>query len=174
MCINFICLLPISDTFKDDTVCELPGTEPSIPHSAGDDDIVFDNVGISHATFSWSKLEPSTGTPRNKHFTLVVQDELAFQHKGLNLITGPTGSGKTSLLMALLGEMHFHPSGPSSWCTLPRHLGVAYAAQESWILNRTIRVSARSYERVNPRIRSTEQDNVLFGSDFDEGRYIEG
>lgn len=42
--------------------------------------------------------------------------------------------------MALLGEMHFVPSIPASWFSLPRSNGVAYAAQESWVLNTTIRV----------------------------------
>ena len=38
------------------------------------------------------------------------------------------------------GEMHFVPSGPGSWFNLPREGGVAYAAQESWVQNETIRV----------------------------------
>ncbi|KAF8446359.1 P-loop containing nucleoside triphosphate hydrolase protein, partial [Boletus edulis BED1] len=132
---------------------ELPGPEHSISHTESDNNIPVDAIGISHATFSWTKSERSTQTPQSKYFTLSIRDELIFKHKELNLVTGPTGSGKTSLLMALLGEMYFHPSAPSSWCNLPRHLGVAYAAQESWILNRTIR------------------DNILFHSEFDEERY---
>jgi hypothetical protein len=40
-----------------------------------------------------------------------------------------------------LGEIHFNPSGPSSVCHLPRENGVAYAAQEAWVMNETIRVS---------------------------------
>jgi hypothetical protein len=43
--------------------------------------------------------------------------------------------------MALLGELHYIPSGPGAWVNLPRESGVAYAAQESWIQNETIRVS---------------------------------
>lgn len=53
---------------------------------------------------------------------------------------GGTGSGKTSMLMALLSEMHFIPSGPDSWFNLPKDNGVAYAAQESWVQNATIKV----------------------------------
>ncbi|KAJ7182748.1 hypothetical protein C8R43DRAFT_1083662 [Mycena crocata] len=41
--------------------------------------------------------------------------------------------------MALLGEMHFVPSSPSSWFNLPREAGVAYAAQEAWVQNEIIR-----------------------------------
>ncbi|KAI9434931.1 hypothetical protein H4582DRAFT_1818194 [Lactarius indigo] len=49
--------------------------------------------------------------------------------------------------MALLGETHFVPMSPDSWCHLPREGGVSYAAQ---------------YE---------EQDNILFGAPYDEERY---
>lgn len=42
--------------------------------------------------------------------------------------------------MALLGEMHYFPSGAYSAVCLPREKGVAYAAQESWVLNTTIKV----------------------------------
>ncbi|KAG9314718.1 hypothetical protein JVU11DRAFT_5527 [Chiua virens] len=142
---------------NDDTVYEVAEIDHNIAHPEDDNDATLDTIGISHATFSWTRSESGTGTPRtrSKRFTLRVHDDLVFQQGTLNLVTGPTGSGKTSLLMALLGEMHYYPSGPSSWCNLPRHLGVAYAPQESWILNQTIR------------------DNILFGSDYDQGRYTE-
>ena len=78
---------------------------------------------------------------------------MVFKQGKTNLIVGPTGCGKTSLLMALLGELHYVPSGPDSWFNLPRENGVAYVAQESWVQNETIR------------------DNILFGSEFDDVRY---
>ncbi|RXW15228.1 hypothetical protein EST38_g10627 [Candolleomyces aberdarensis] len=73
----------------------------------------------------------------------------------INLVVGPTGSGKTSLLMALLGEMHFAPSEPDSLFSLPhaRAGGVAFAVQESWVQNETIR------------------ENILLHSAYDEERY---
>ena len=43
-----------------------------------------------------------------------------------------------------------------SFYNLPRRGGVAYAAQESWIQNETIR------------------ENILFGSPYDEERYQKG
>jgi ABC-type multidrug transport system fused ATPase/permease subunit len=50
--------------------------------------------------------------------------------------------------------MHFIPSSPSSWFNLPRGSGVAYAAQEAWVQNETIR------------------SNITFGAqEFDENRY---
>ena len=57
------------------------------------------------------------------------------------------------VVSSLTGEMHFIPSVPDSWYNLPRENGVAYAAQESWVQNETIR------------------DNILFGAPFDEERY---
>jgi hypothetical protein len=42
-----------------------------------------------------------------------------------------------------IGEMYFHSAGSESWYNLPREGGVAYAAQETWVLNETIRVSMR-------------------------------
>jgi ABC-type multidrug transport system fused ATPase/permease subunit len=89
-------------------------------------------------------------------FRLRIEDPVVFARSKLNLILGPTGSGKTSLLMALLGEMHYMPSGPSAWVNIPRDGGVAYCAQESWIQSLTIK------------------DNILFGKAYDEVRYMKG
>lgn len=49
-----------------------------------------------------------------------------------------------SLPMVIIsGEMHYIPNGPDSWYNLPREGGIAYAAQESWVHNETIRVNLR-------------------------------
>ncbi|TFK46964.1 multidrug resistance-associated ABC transporter [Heliocybe sulcata] len=111
-------------------------------------------IGFRDATFSWSAEEASGAlTPSKRSFRLRIEGDLLFKRGCINLVIGPTGSGKTSLLMALLGEMHFVPSGPGSWFGLPRGGGVAYAAQESWVQNETIR------------------ENILFGAPYDEERY---
>ncbi|ORY36010.1 P-loop containing nucleoside triphosphate hydrolase protein, partial [Rhizoclosmatium globosum] len=65
----------------------------------------------------------------------------------LSVIVGPTGSGKSSLLQALLGEMK-RLQGSSH---LPA--SVAYVAQTSWLQNETIR------------------NNILFGEPYDAVRY---
>ncbi|EIW53706.1 multidrug resistance-associated ABC transporter [Trametes versicolor FP-101664 SS1] len=119
-------------------------------------DRVVDVIGIRHASFTWSKdaaLSHASGGARRRRFLLSVDDELFFQRGRINLIVGPTGSGKTSLLMALLGELHYIPSGPDSFVSLPREGGIAYAAQESWVQNDTIR------------------NNIVFGATFDQTRY---
>ncbi|KAK0480768.1 hypothetical protein IW261DRAFT_1474488 [Armillaria novae-zelandiae] len=112
-----------------------------------------DVIGFCKAAFSWSNDGNGSATPSGRQFLLRIEEELIFHKNSINLVIGPTGSGKTSLLMALLGEMHYSPSGPGSWFNLPREGGVAYAAQESWVLNSTIK------------------ENILFGAEFDEQRY---
>lgn len=76
--------------------------------------------------------------------------------------------------MALLGEMHYGPLGPDSWFNLPRDCGVAYAPQESWVLNRTIRVSSSCAWTSAPFTLSAGQDNILLDAPFDEARYRQG
>ncbi|KAH7918845.1 hypothetical protein BV22DRAFT_1100101 [Leucogyrophana mollusca] len=119
----------------------------------GDGENDSDIIGFRNAIFAWSNDDNGAPTPSKRKFNLRVEDELIFECGHINLIVGPTGSGKTSMLMALLGEMHFIPSEPTSWFGLPRDGGVAYAAQESWVQNETIR------------------DNILFGTPYDETRY---
>ncbi|KAJ7785923.1 hypothetical protein B0H16DRAFT_1657372 [Mycena metata] len=109
-----------------------------------------EKIGFRDATFAWSSEKTDgTLTPSKRKFMLKIEGEMLFKHGCINLVVGPTGSGKTSLLMALLGEMHFIPSGPASWYNLPRARGISYAAQESWVQN----------------------ENILFGSEFNEERY---
>ncbi|KAF4618966.1 hypothetical protein D9613_010076 [Agrocybe pediades] len=112
-----------------------------------------DTIGFCKAAFSWSTPTVAGEPTPDRHYTLKISDELSFKPGCINMIVGPTGSGKTSILMALLGEMHFMPLGPDSWYHLPCREGVAYAAQESWVQNATIR------------------ENILFGSIYDETRY---
>ncbi|KAE9407351.1 P-loop containing nucleoside triphosphate hydrolase protein [Gymnopus androsaceus JB14] len=116
----------------------------------------MDEIGFQNAMFSWSgDTSSGTATPSSRNFMLRIENKLSLKKGCLNLITGPTGSGKSSLLVALLGEMHFIPSGPDSFYRLPRDGGVAYAAQESWVQNETIK------------------NNILFASEYDEARYKE-
>lgn len=68
---------------------------------------------------------------------------------GLNIIVGPTACGKTSVIMALLGEMTIL----SGSVDLNRTDGVAYVAQSAWLQADTIR------------------NNVLFGCPFIAERY---
>ena len=119
-----------------------------------------DVIGFQNASFTWSNDDADgTLTPSRRRFTLRVHGELLFKRGCFNLIIGPTGSGKTSLLMALLGEMHFVPMSPDSWYHLPRAGGVSYAAQESWVQNETIRVRTAD---LLTRILGSKKSRITF------------
>ncbi len=65
-----------------------------------------EDIGFHQARFSWMNELPSQRT-----FLLHVDEELIFRKNSINLVIGPTGSGKTSLLMALLGECSLSRTG---------------------------------------------------------------
>lgn len=136
-----------------------------------------DEIGIRNASFKWSSVTTSGSltpveTGGRRHFVLGINGDLFFKKGCVNLIIGPTGSGKSSLLMALLSEMHYMPAGADSFCNLPRTGGVAYAAQESWVQNETIRVSQICYLCASRT--DALKDNILFGVPFEEDRYRKG
>ncbi|VDI08555.1 Hypothetical predicted protein [Mytilus galloprovincialis] len=97
-------------------------------------------VEINNGSFSWdlSSKEPTLNDINVKIPT-----------GKLTIIVGSVGSGKTSLLSAMLGEM-LTVQGEVSW-----HKGskLAYAAQKAWLLHDTLR------------------DNVLFGLPYTWRRY---
>lgn len=72
---------------------------------------------------------------------------LRFKQNALNVLTGPTGCGKTSLLQSLLGETVLEAGS----ATAPRD--IAYVPQAPWLQNDTIR------------------QNIMFYSAYDETRY---
>lgn len=165
----------LNDFFKQTDLLDAYGEEDAKLLAAASADDSF--IGFRNATFTWNPESPNAGTDTPSQFRLTVPGELQFKKGKINLIVGPTyassrayiydilcltpravfrGSGKTSLLMALLGEMHFSPTQPDSTYSLPRAGGVSFAVQESWVLNQTIR------------------DNIIFNSLYDEDRYKEG
>jgi predicted GTPase len=62
------------------------------------------------STYTWTKDEQRSATAHaigaqlQHRFVLRIDEKLTFQRNVINLIVGPTASGKTSVLMALLGE----------------------------------------------------------------------
>ncbi|KAJ2557112.1 hypothetical protein EV175_001548, partial [Coemansia sp. RSA 1933] len=102
--------------------------------------------------------------------------DVQFPIGGLSLVSGPTGSGKSSLLSAMIGEMTLTkgrillPTIHSSEIAASDGLyedvielsgeglaicDIAYVAQEAWLRNATIR------------------ENILFGEHYDKERYEE-
>ncbi|GMI57179.1 hypothetical protein TeGR_g343, partial [Tetraparma gracilis] len=92
--------------------------------------------------------------------TTILHDiTLSLEHGKLYGIVGEVGSGKSSLLQAILGEME--PVEPTHTVHMPRKNDdnsdgyAAYCCQTPWVINDTLR------------------GNVLFGRAFDEKRYQE-
>lgn len=116
------------------------------------------DVGFQNATFSWSKDSSNDFKLRDLN--------IAFEKGKLNVIIGSTGAGKTSLLLALLGEMTlvegkvFLPGiDPRDDLIVDSTTGltesVAYCSQSAWLLNGTIK------------------ENILFATPYEEKRYKE-
>ncbi|KAJ7492339.1 P-loop containing nucleoside triphosphate hydrolase protein [Mycena latifolia] len=106
------------------------------------------DIGFLAATFEWQVPSQSTSPAR---FQLGPLD-LKFPEGKVTLVSGATGSGKTAMLLALLGEMHCVDG--TVLLDKSQHR-VAYCAQNPWLEHATIR------------------DNIIFGSayGFDEARY---
>lgn len=97
-------------------------------------------VKVKDGVFSW---DDENGEEALKNINLEI-------HRGeLTAIVGTVGSGKSSLLSSILGEMH-KMTGKVRVCGR-----TAYVAQTSWIQNGTI------------------QENILFGLPIDRERYRE-
>lgn len=145
-------------------------------------------IGFSDATFTWTnEISSGTLTPSKRDFRLKIKDQLLFKRGCINLIIGPTGSGKTSLLMALLGG-----------CFLKLVVGAALmegrrnACHTKWTPVLVEFASGKRYFLCHARVMGAKwnysgewqknvqevdiwdhviQDNILFGSPYDETRY---
>ncbi|KAL4917030.1 ABC transporter type 1, transmembrane domain-containing protein [Aspergillus aurantiobrunneus] len=129
-----------------------------------DEDTSEPRIALEKATLTWGTGKKSQSGEQDETFRLINVD-VEFQVGKLNIIAGQTGAGKTSLLMALLGEMKllegrvYLPGGTANRAELPvdAHTGliesVAYCAQEAWLVNDTIK------------------ENIIFASPFDQNRY---
>ncbi|RKP07534.1 P-loop containing nucleoside triphosphate hydrolase protein [Thamnocephalis sphaerospora] len=117
-----------------------------------------DLLGCVDAEFRWSARTSTALSLDDTDNDSIVHHQagfmlrdinVTFQPGALNVIAGSTGSGKTSLLMALLGEMPCIRGR----ILRPGRQSLAYAAQQAWLQNISIR------------------DNILFGQAYDEARY---
>ncbi|CAG8607645.1 8847_t:CDS:2 [Dentiscutata erythropus] len=118
------------------------------------------SISFEKATISWNKIKENSDE-------FIMQDlDLKFPVDELNIICGPTGSGKTLLLMSLLGETCIISGKINSPCSLTCPIDqninennwilpncTAYVAQQVWLQNASIR------------------DNVLFCLPYNESRY---
>ncbi|RPA83475.1 P-loop containing nucleoside triphosphate hydrolase protein [Ascobolus immersus RN42] len=126
-----------------------------------------ETIGFKQADIRWPADLDEGKAPEETAFVLKNVD-LEFPQGKLSLITGKTGSGKSLLLSALLGEADIlagtatvpaapkreerpdHLASPANWII---QNAIAYVAQIPWIENATIK------------------DNILFGLPYDADRY---
>lgn len=66
-------------------------------------------IGFADAKFTWSSEGTSSSSDTaSSSFSLNIDESIYFERGSTTLIVGPTGSGKTSLLMALLGKRYIN------------------------------------------------------------------
>jgi ABC-type multidrug transport system fused ATPase/permease subunit len=110
-------------------------------------------VLFQDASVTWpSATEPDSNDDASSHRFSLHGLKLDFPVGELSIITGKTGSGKSLLLTAVLGEadiLNGHIQAPSTSDGQP----VAFVSQAPWLQNATIK------------------DNILFGSPLDNERY---
>ncbi|PYI34478.1 ABC transporter family protein [Aspergillus indologenus CBS 114.80] len=101
-----------------------------------------EGVVLDQATLSW--------TNRRLRGAFKLDDlTLLFPSGALSVVTGPSGSGKSLILAAILNECQFL----SGQLRRPQSSAIAFVSQEPCIRSGTVR------------------DNILFGSSFDQDRY---
>ena len=127
-------------------------TEPS-------DHVAFENVSIA-----W----PSDSQENDPDRFVLKDISIRFPPKELSVISGKTGSGKSLLLAAILGEV----DKMSGIIKVPKAPTVAErfdhkATKGNWILDSSIAFVAQIPWIENATIK----DNILFGLPFDVGRY---
>ncbi|KAM0231757.1 hypothetical protein ACHAPO_008337 [Fusarium lateritium] len=119
-------------------------------------------MGFKNATLTWGSKE-IVSEDNTRAFRLMDVD-IDFKIGKLNIIAGPTGSGKTSMLMGLLGEMTLLEGGV--YCPGGRSREEVHPDPETGLAN-TIAYVAQSAWLVNANVR----ENILFSMPFEEQRY---
>ncbi|KAI9506406.1 P-loop containing nucleoside triphosphate hydrolase protein [Coemansia spiralis] len=131
-----------------------------------------DTLGFECADLEWERAED---TDDSDLMAFSLKDiDVQFPIGGLSIVAGPTGSGKSSLLSALIGEMTLTrgrvllPTVDASVIAASDSKyrdvielsneglaisDIAYVAQEAWLRNATIR------------------ENILFGEPYNKDRY---
>lgn len=144
--------------------------EPEVVKQAGASTSRHSFIGFANASFTWSSADRTGDDEGHEQSPLLVNESntpnftlqdlnIEFHKDGLNVVCGPSGSGKSSLLLALMGEMNTQngvaslPHDYNSIETSHLALSTAYCPHDPWIINQSIRA------------------NILLGLPFDAPRY---
>lgn len=132
------------------TVAALPpkaAAAPAAPASAPKADEAGKADKGEYTLVSAATEEDTAPAQQNRSFNTLIDVSCTIKRGQLVAVVGSVGSGKSSFLSALLGEMNLQ-SG-----SVRLSGSVAYCDQRPWILNATLR------------------DNILFGLPYDEAKF---
>ncbi|OCF34538.1 hypothetical protein I316_03579 [Kwoniella heveanensis BCC8398] len=127
----------LTEVFEAETMDTKHAIDPALPVA----------VRVNKATFSWSAPDGGAESEKSNGSFAIRDLDLDIDRGQIIGIIGPVGSGKSSLLQGLIGEM----SILSGSVTFGGKL--AYCQQNAWIQNASLR------------------DNITFGQAWDEDRY---
>lgn len=175
---TFVSINRIQTFLGEDEVPDAVSTfkRPVVTRAATQDDL---EVSISGASFAWNKVDEVEDKKASDTTATATEDaepERQFELKDINvkfpvgrltIVAGPTASGKSGLLMALLGEMTVIEPPNADLATVVRlpknphqidpatelQNSVSYCAQTPWLEQATIK------------------QNILFYESLDEHRY---
>ncbi|KAG2416315.1 hypothetical protein HFD88_007530 [Aspergillus terreus] len=148
-----------------DRIDKYLATTEKQPHTTDTSRISFEDAAVAWPAEEGTALDRQWETDDR----FVLRDvTLSFPPKGLSVIAGKTGSGKSLLLASILGEADVLGGSVSVPHAPP--LDERYdhrATRENWILD-----SAVAYVSQNPWMENaTIRDNILFGLPYNWSRY---
>lgn len=181
----YVSLKRISNYLQEPEVSENINSEPlDIPFDispqaflarVGFEDSVFqyhvdsDSDAVVASDESTSSSSSATAQPKAKSNFQLTVPKFTFPTGKLSLICGPTGSGKSSFLSALLGELDI-VSGrtylPSKVVLNAKNISTIDPDYPNLILNKVAYVAQQPFLR-----HASIRENILFGLPFDEERY---
>ena len=123
------------------------------PKTIEDTSLPLGYISVKSGAFAWNSTELNAiikPTAAEREIPTILSDiNICPKPGSLNVIIGKIGSGKSSLLMAMIDEM------VKLQGTITKHGSLAYVPQEAFLLNATVR------------------DNILFGNVYDKKKYQE-
>jgi ABC-type multidrug transport system fused ATPase/permease subunit len=155
----FLLVIGMNAKVSSDRIDSFLQSEERPENTYPGDSVVFDDASVSFPSDSKE--------PKDDRFVLRNLN-LQFPHNSLSVISGPTGSGKSLLLAAILGEIELLsgsirvPRAPP-----PDKRYDSKATSDNWILPAAI-----AFVSQTPWIENaTIKNNVLFGLPLDTDRY---
>lgn len=106
-------------------------------------------VSMNKVYASWASKNQDLVASSDARMAIIRNLTLSIKQRDLVLIVGRVGSGKSSVLMSILGEL------PIASGRLEVNGRISYASQDAWIFSGTVR------------------DNILFGKPYEADRYNE-